>query len=256
MTTSPDRITPAALAALLTSTEPHAVLDVRERGAYERGHIFRTTALPRRWLEFRLPALVPAPATPLVVVDADGGALAARARTTAQALGYPDVRVLDGGLAGWRAAGRPTVQGINVPSKVFGERALHELKTPQISPGELAERIARGDDMVIVDTRTPAEYRGETRRAERAGHIPGAVNFDWMNAIDQARNLRLKPADELKRALTGLGVTPDKEIIAYCQTHHRSAHTYIVLKSLGYPRVRGYPGSWSEWGNSPETPIE
>jgi hypothetical protein len=62
MTTSPDRITPAALAARLTSAEPHAVLDVRERGAYERGHVFRTTALPRRWLEFRLPALVPAPA--------------------------------------------------------------------------------------------------------------------------------------------------------------------------------------------------
>jgi len=143
MTTSEDPITPAALAALLTSAEPHAVLDVRERGAYERGHIFRTTALPRRWLEFRLPALVPAPATPLVLVDADGGALAARARATAAALGYHDVRVLDGGLHAWRAAGRPTVQGINVPSKVFGERALHELKTPQIPPGELAERIAR-----------------------------------------------------------------------------------------------------------------
>jgi len=111
-------------------------------------------------------------------------------------------------------------------------------------------------NVVFVDTRTLAEYRGETRRAERAGHIPGAVNFDWVNAIDQTRSLRLKPAQELKQVLSQMGVTPDKEVIAYCQTHHRSAHTYIVLKSLGYPRVRGYPGSWSEWGNSPETPIE
>ena len=94
------------------------------------------------------------------------------------------------------------------------------------------------------------------RRAERAGHVPGAVNFDWVNAIDQTRSLRLKPAQELKQVLSQLGVTPDKEAIVYCQTHHRSAHTYIVLKSLGYPRVRGYPSSWSEWGNSTETSIE
>ena len=69
MTTAADRITSEALAALLRSSAPHAVLDVRERGAYERGHIYRTTALPRRLLELRLPALVPAPATPLVLVD-------------------------------------------------------------------------------------------------------------------------------------------------------------------------------------------
>jgi thiosulfate/3-mercaptopyruvate sulfurtransferase len=85
---------------------------------------------------------------------------------------------------------------------------------------------------------------------------PGAVNFDWVNAIDQTRNLRLKPAEVLKQTFSNLGATPDKEVIVYCQTHHRSAHTFIVLKSLGYPHVRGYPGSWSEWGNSPETPIE
>lgn len=77
-----------------------------------------------------------------------------------------------------------------------------------------------------------------------------------MNAIDRTRGIRLKPAEELKQVLTELGVTPDKEVVTYCQTHHRSAHTYIVLKSLGYARLRGYPGSWSEWGNSPETPIE
>ena len=53
-----------------------------------------------------------------------------------------------------------------------------------------------------------------------------------------------------------LGVTPDKEVIVYCQTHHRSSHTYVILKALGYPRVKGYPGAWSEWGNSPDTPVE
>lgn len=87
----------------------------------------------------------------------------------------------------------------------------------------------RDAGVIIMDTRTPAEYHGKTKRAESTHHIPGAVNFDWMNAIDQTRRVRLKPAEELRRVLTDLKVTPDKEVITYCQTHHRSAHTYIVV---------------------------
>jgi thiosulfate/3-mercaptopyruvate sulfurtransferase len=109
---------------------------------------------------------------------------------------------------------------------------------------------------VLVDARSPPEYSGEKRLAQRGGHIPGAVNFDWINAMDMQNNLRLKPAEVLSQSLAGLGVTQDKEVIVYCQTHHRSAHTYIVLKSLGYTKIKGYPGSWSEWGNQGDTPIE
>src|SRR5918911_1013667 len=132
-------LTPDALAELMTSDTPHAVLDVRERGAYERGHVFRTTSLPRRQLEFRLPTLVTAPATPLALIDADG-ALAPLAATTLGAMGYRDVRVLAGGLGAWRAAGRRLVQGLNVPSKVFGEQALHRYRTPEVTCPELKER--------------------------------------------------------------------------------------------------------------------
>jgi rhodanese-related sulfurtransferase len=216
MMPSADRITPEALAALMLSTTPHAVLDVRERGAYERGHVYRTTALPRRLLELRLPALVPAPATPLVLVDADGGALAARARATAQAMGYRDVRGLDGGLAAWRATGRPTVQGINVPSKVFGERALHEHKTPQVSPRELAERIARGDDMVIVDSRTPEEYA--------RGCVPGAVSM---------------PGGELVLRITELITRPDQPIVVHCGGRTRSYIGAESLRRMGLPNPIG-----------------
>jgi rhodanese-related sulfurtransferase len=211
MTTASDRITADALATLMTSAAPHAVLDVRERGGYERGHVYRSTALPRRLLEWRLPALVPAPATPLVLVDADGGALASRARATALALGYRDVRVLDGGLAAWRASGRRTVQGINVPSKVFGERALHQMKTPQIPPHELAGRIARGDDMVIVDTRTPEEYA--------RGCVPGAVSM---------------PGGELVLRITELVQRPDQPIVVHCGGRTRS---YIGAESLRRMRL-------------------
>ena len=75
-------------------------------------------------------------------------------------------------------------------------------------------------------------------------------------AYDQSRNLRLKPTAELQALHESRGITPDKEIIAYCQTHHRSALSYVALKTLGYPNIKGYAGSWSEWGNDVNTPVE
>src|SRR5947208_4441680 len=150
-------IAPGELARLMQSAAPHAVLDLRERAAYERGHIYRATSLPRRLLEFRLPALVPARATPLVVCDADGR-LAALALPTLGEMGYPDVRTLDGGLAAWHAEGRPLVEGVNVPSKVVRERARDECQTPQLGPHRLRERIDRADDLGIGDARTAEKY--------------------------------------------------------------------------------------------------
>ena len=203
-------LTPDALAELMASDIPHAVLDVRERGAYERGHVFRATSLPRRQLEFRMPTLVTAPATPLALIDADG-ALAPLAATTLAAMGYRDVRVLAGGLGAWRAAGRRVVQGLNVPSKVFGERALHEWRTPQITPEDLVRRIEKREDMVIVDSRTYEEYQ--------RGCIPGGINV---------------PGGELVFRIGELVGRPETTIVVHCGGRTRS---YIGAESLRRMRL-------------------
>src|SRR5947199_298670 len=201
---------PDALAGLMASDTPHAVLDVRERGAFERGHVFRTTTLPRRQLEFRVPGLVTAPATPIALIDADG-ALAPLAATTLGAMGYRDVRVLDGGLAAWRAGGRRVVQGLNVPSKVFGERALHEWGTPQIAPHELMRRIDKRDDLVIVDSRTFEEYHRSC--------IPGSISV---------------PGGELVLRIGELVERPETTIVVHCGGRTRS---YIGAESLRRMRL-------------------
>jgi rhodanese-related sulfurtransferase len=199
------------LAALMRGAAPHAVLDVRERAAYERGHIYWSTSLPRRQLETRLPGLVTAKATPIVLIDEDGG-VAELARPTLAAMGYTDVRVLDGGLRAWRAAGRPMVQGLNVPSKVFGERALHEWKTPQVSCPDLARKIASGEDMVIVDSRTPEEYH--------RGCIPGSVSV---------------PGGELVLRIGELVKRPDQTIVVHCGGRTRSYIGAESLRRMGLP---------------------
>jgi len=121
-----------------------------------------------------------------------------------------------------------------------------------------AEVLAKldSDDVRLLDARSEAEYTGAKTFAARGGHIPGAIHFDWMGTFDKDRALRFRPEAELNKALQAASLTPDKEIIVYCQTHHRSAHSYVMLKWLGYKRVKGYAGSWAEWGNASDTPIE
>ncbi len=204
-------IAPAELDALMRSDAPCAVLDLREKGTYETGHVYRATSLPRRLLEFRLPGLVTAKATPIAICDGDG-TLAGLALPALRELGYADVRPLAGGLAAWRAAGRPLVQGINVPSKVFGERMLHEMKTPQIPPHELQERIERGDDLVIVDSRTPEEYA--------RGCIPGAISM---------------PGGELVLRIGELVDRPETTIVVHCGGRTRSYLGAETLRRMNLP---------------------
>ncbi len=208
---TPGAISPDQLAALLQERTPHALLDVRERAAFERGHIFRATSLPRRLLESRLPALVTAPATLIVLCD-DDGRLAALAAPTLGEIGYTDVFVLTGGLTAWRASGRPVVQGLNVPSKVFGEQVLHERKTPEVTCLELSARMAEKQDMVIVDTRTPEEYQ--------RGCLPGAWSM---------------PGGELILRIGEVVSRPDQTIVVHCGGRTRSYLGAESLRRMGLP---------------------
>ncbi len=195
-----------------------------------------------------------APDTPVVAYDHEGGGRAARLLWTLEAAGHRGPRaLLDGGIHAWRAEGRPTEA---TATRIEPRRFRYQTNEAVIADRDYI--LAHLDDprVILVDARSPAEYAGIDVRAARGGHIPGAVNLDWVECIDRNRDLRLKSELTLRQLFQTRGVTPEKTVITYCQTHHRSALVYWVLKILGYPRVKGYPGSWSDWGNALDTPIE
>jgi thiosulfate/3-mercaptopyruvate sulfurtransferase len=189
----------------------------------------------------------------VVAYDEEGGGKASRLLWTLDVIGHRRFSLLDGGWRAWSADG--LAEEIRPVAPAASRYVAKAGEAGRAGQDYIMQRLGAAD-LVVVDSRTPQEFSGDDRRAERGGHIPGAVNFNWVNAMNPDRALRLRPKHALLEAFAALGVTPDKEVVAYCQTHRRSSHTYIVLKSLGFERVRGYPGSWSEWGNDPSTPIE
>jgi thiosulfate/3-mercaptopyruvate sulfurtransferase len=188
----------------------------------------------------------------VVAYDDEGGGRAARLLWTLLATGHEHVALLNGGLHAWAAERRPLRAGSESRPRGHYRAARRD---DVIAERTYIQQHLDDPGLALLDARSAAEYSGAKRFAERGGHIPGAVNLDWLETMDQNRALRLKPADALRARLASLGVTPDKEVVCYCQSHHRSAHSFMMLKSLGFERVRGYPGSWSDWGNRPDTPV-
>ena len=246
------------------------VVDLGKADTYARGHVPGALFLdygrlilgrppapglvpPRAQLETEFSGLGIGPDSHVVACDDEGGGKAARLLWTLELLGHRRYSLLNGGLHAWASEGHPLEA---VPA-----RPRPRPFTAVWNPAPLADRdyvLAHlGDPQVaLLDTRSPEEFTGRRCFATRCGHIPGAVNMDWTLAMDRGRNLRLLPEDELRALFLDRDVTPDREVIVYCQTHHRSSHTWLVLRHLGYEQVRGYAGAWAEWGNDPETPIE
>jgi thiosulfate/3-mercaptopyruvate sulfurtransferase len=189
------------------------------------------------------------PGAVYVVYDEEGGGWAGRFIWLLDVIGHSNYHYLDGGLLSWLDQGLPVSTDVPAPAAGPVDLVLHD--EPTATREYLQSRLGAAD-LAIWDARGPLEYSGEKVVAARGGHIPGAVNFEWTAGMDPARSLRIRK--DMPQILDQLGITPDKEIITHCQTHHRSGFTYLV--ALGYPRVKAYAGSWGEWGNHPDTPIE
>jgi thiosulfate/3-mercaptopyruvate sulfurtransferase len=191
----------------------------------------------------------------VIVYDDEGGGWAGRLIWTLDIIGHKNYSYLDGGLSAWLKMGFP-LSDMNsddsIPEPTNFSASIHEELL--VSKDQV---LARLDDAgsIVWDARALEEFNGAKVTALRNGHIPGAANLNWLDLQDRENGLRLKPLPEIERQLNELGISKDKKVITHCQTHHRSGLTYLVGKALGYD-IRAYDGSWSEWGNDPEVPIE
>ncbi len=200
------------------------------------------------------------PETTILLYGDNNNWFAAWAYWQLKLYGHADVRIIDGGRKFWLDNGLPLstdvpaypATGYQLPEASFALRAFRDDILPRLGdPG-----------LTLVDVRSPAEFNGEiiappgmSETAQRAGHIPGAASVPWAQTVRE--NGTFKSEDELRSLYEAKGVTPDKDVIAYCRIGERSSHTWFVLHELlGYRRVRNYDGSWTEYGSLIGVPIE
>jgi len=176
--------------------------------------------------------------------------------------GHPDVRLMNGGRQKWMSEERP--MSTDVPERQRAEYPVVERVDAPIRAfrNDVMEHVGAGGR--LVDVRSPQEYSGELLHMPnypqegslRGGHIPGAASVPWKRAANDDGTF--KPVDELKAIYEDeVGLSPDDDVVAYCRIGERSSHTWFVLHHLlGFPNVRNYDGSWTEWGNLVRAPIE
>jgi rhodanese-related sulfurtransferase len=205
-------ISPAALRARLLAQAEFALLDVREQGVHYQGHPFFACALPLSRLELMVGDLVPRRNVPVVLLDGGGEGLAERAAAKLDQLGYSDIALLEGGCAGWKAAGGELFSGVNVPSKAFGEFVEHHYDTPRVPPQEIKRLIDSGRKLVILDSRPYEEYHRM--------NIPGGIDA---------------PGAELVYRVHDLAPDPDTLVVVNCAGRTRSIIGCQSLRNAGIP---------------------
>ena len=258
------------------------VLDLRSADAFAAGHAPGAVHLDAALLNRSAPpcnGLLPdadgmhrllraagiaptAPGTPVVAaLDAGRATEAGRAVWVMHAWGFRAATWFDGGWPAWEAAGLPIERGgppphggaDRIPGGAPELAGLELVGDNLVSADALATEL--GDPALrVLDVRGAAEYAGTDVRAAAGGHVPGAVHHEWIRQLDAAG--RALPAARLRADLAALDVRPEHRVVVYCQSHQRSAVTWVLMRDAGYPDVRGLDGAWSVWGNRPDLPKE
>lgn len=189
----------------------------------------------------------------VIIYDEGKSLRSARLFLALEYYGHDNVLILNGGLEAWKAAGgdlagEPADPETTEFTVTMNEAAICDMQT--------VLNAIDDENTVIVDARPSDQYSGETVRAERGGHIPGAVNLYWEEMINDDGLPTFKPAEEIRAIYEAYGITPDKRIITHCHSNMQASNAYFVLRLMGYTDISSYEGSWSEYGNTQDVPVE
>lgn len=187
----------------------------------------------------------------VVAYDGGGGSAAARLIWVLHAYGFTATSWLNGGFSAWQSADLPT--STDIVSVTASDISLTFKPGNLLKVDELQSQLSN-DNLAVLDVRSKGEFEGTDVRSARGGHVPSAIHSDWTDAFDKSG--KLKDDVALRRLYSDLDINSDKHVVVYCQTHQRSALTYVVLKHLGYDNVSALDGAWSAWGNNANVPVE
>jgi thiosulfate/3-mercaptopyruvate sulfurtransferase len=244
------------------------IIDTRPAEDYAQGHIpgathfdlfglslADTTDAPLKAFMFMIHHVLElrgvSEAKEVIFYEDNSGMRAARGVWFLEYYGHLNVKMLDGGMQAWRAAGAPLTTECAPPKAASFKTAE---RREVLATAEDVLRSLDKKDTVILDTRSAGEHFGTTVRAARGGAIPHSIHLEWTDNL--AADGKFKSNEELQAMYGKAGISPNKEIYSYCQGGYRAAHSYIALRLLGYPKVRNYIGSWKEWGDRTDLPLE